>query len=281
MIAEVHSRIWGDAYTSANVSTFPATAIYESTGNATFGMLFCDNAMKLHVKWETTTNPLLMRLPKPSIEFMWTAFGPHVRFCTKYVRDQYTVRCHPAYQSDNLIYDLMNVLFEIKGEKTKTYVETTFPCWLAAVVIRNVDALNPDPYRLVVQSITKKTSIKSVLLTEWCWSDEYLVILPLHIVGPCFVISIKPDMSKILETLPLEKWAAELTKPVDDASSSSSSDDIDHQENAINNKQWMANSDDDATNNNIDNEAEINLYEDDDDEEEVIVDDEEEEDGNY
>jgi hypothetical protein len=64
MIAEVHSQIWGDANTPANVSTFLATSIYESTGNATFGVLFCDNAMTLQLKWETTTNALLMRLPK-------------------------------------------------------------------------------------------------------------------------------------------------------------------------------------------------------------------------
>ena len=78
------------------LSTIPATAIYESTGNATFGMLFCDNAMKLHVKWETTTNALLMRLPKALMEFMWTTFGPHVRFCTEYVRDQYTFPLPPG-----------------------------------------------------------------------------------------------------------------------------------------------------------------------------------------
>ena len=153
---------------------------------------------------------------------------------------------------------------------------------LAALVIRNVDALNPDPYHLVVQSFTQKTNIKSVLLTKWCWSDEYLVILPLHIVGPCFIISNKPDMSKILETLPLEKWAAEFTKPVDDVSSSSSSDDDDHQKNAINNIQWMEDSDDNTTNSNIEIEAEMNLHEfDDEEEEEEVEDDEEEEDGNY
>ena len=163
---------------------------------------------------------LLMRLPKPLMEFMWNMFGPHVLFCTEYVRDQYTFRCHLAYQSDNPMYDWMNVLFESMDEKTKTYVKTVFPCRLAAVVIPNIDILNPDPYHLVVQSTIKKTNIKSVLLTEWCWSDEYLVILPSHIVGLCFVISNKPDMSKILETLPLKMWAAEFTKLVDDVSSS-------------------------------------------------------------
>jgi hypothetical protein len=64
MIAEVYSRIWGDANTPANFSTFLTISIYESTGNAIIGVLFRNSAMTLHVKWETTTNALLMRLPK-------------------------------------------------------------------------------------------------------------------------------------------------------------------------------------------------------------------------
>ena len=81
---------------------------------------------------------------------------------------------------------------------------------------------DPEPYHLVVQSATSKTNVKSVLLTEWRWSAEYLVIHPSHIVGPCFVISIKDDSSKVLEAWPLEQWASEFTKPVEDALSSSS-----------------------------------------------------------
>ena len=55
------------------------------------------------------------------------------------------------------------------------------------------------------------------MLTEWNWSPTYIVIFPFNIVGPCFVVSIKDDMSKILETLlPLAKWAANFTDPYDD-----------------------------------------------------------------
>jgi Plavaka transposase len=268
MIAEVHSRIWGDVNTAVSVTSAEDHAsIFESTGNATFGVLFRDNNMMLNVHWTTKTNVQLMHLPTPLMEFMWTTFGPHVRFCTEYVRDQFTFRCHPAYQSDNPINDWMNVLFEVFDTKTNTYSTTAFPCRLAAVVIRAVDALNPDPYHLVVQSTTKKTGIQSVLLTEWCWSSEYLVILPSNIVGPCFVISIKPDMSKVLEALPLEKWASEFTKPVDDSSSSSDDDDNKDMHTDMN-EETLSDSDDDIddidSNNNDEREEE-----------------EEEEDGDY
>jgi hypothetical protein len=67
------------------------------------------------------------------MEFMWTTFGPHVRFCTEYVRDQYTFRCHPAYQLDIPIYDWMNVLFEImdeaKNPMSKLRFRVGLPLW--------------------------------------------------------------------------------------------------------------------------------------------------------
>jgi hypothetical protein len=59
---------------------------------------------------------------------------------------------------------------------------------------------------LVVQRATHKTNVRSVLLTEWWWSPTYYVITLNDIVAPCFVISIKEDNSKILETLPIDEW---------------------------------------------------------------------------
>jgi hypothetical protein len=44
------------------------------------------------------------------------------------------------------------------------------------------------------------------LLTEWLWEEQDHVIDPNTIVGPCFVITIKADGSKVLETLPIEEW---------------------------------------------------------------------------
>lgn len=166
-----------------------------------------------------------MKVPYALLEFMWISFGPRVRFCTEYVRDVYTFRCHPAYQSDNPIYDWMTVNFVVYDRKLNTEVTRAYPCRLAAVVVREMDDMNTEPYHLIVQSASHKTNVKSVLLTEWWWSEQYHVILPSNIAGPCFVISIKADMSKILETLPLDKWASKFTRPIDEDSLSSDEED--------------------------------------------------------
>ena len=85
------------------------------------------------------------------LEYMWNEFGPTaVRFCTEYVRDTYTFRCHPAYQSDNPINDWMVVNFITVDENTKHESIEACPCRLAAVVLQNVDAINPEPYHLIV-----------------------------------------------------------------------------------------------------------------------------------
>jgi hypothetical protein len=134
----------------------------------------------------------------------------------------------------------MNVLFE----ETNQNVETAFPYRLAAVMLCDVNRTNTEPYHLVVQSAQRKTGIKSVLLTEWSWSAEYLVIYPSHIVGPCFVISIKDDTSKILEALSLDKLPSEFTTPVD-AEESSSSSGSDADDNFVDEEDGDDDSDDD------------------------------------
>jgi hypothetical protein len=218
MIDEVHSRIWG-IVAEARTPLIDDTTIFESTGTATNGMLTRNSANVLQVEWNSKTKLHLLRLPQALMEFMWATFaGPCVRFCTEYVRDIYTFRCHPAYQSDNAINDWMNVRFMVKDRKAKKEIACAFPCRLAAVVLCDIDKHNLEPYHLVVQSAMRRTNVKSVLLTEWLWSDEYLVVFPSNIVSPCFVISIKDDTSKILETLPLEKWASEFTKPIGESS---------------------------------------------------------------
>ena len=110
------------------------------------------------------------------------------------------------------MYDWMNVKFVNKRNNTKK----VYPSRLAAVVINDKRCQSwQDPYLLVVQCATKQTGINSVLLTEWLWSDTFNVISPSNIVAPCFVISIKDDHSKILETLPMEEWANEFTQSYD------------------------------------------------------------------
>ena len=86
-------------------------------------------------------------------------------------------------------------------------------CRLTVVVLTN----NLQPIRLVVQKGLHTTGIKSVLLTEWLMSDDYTVIEPSDIEGPCFAILIKDDGSKILQTLPRHLWASEFTEPVDES----------------------------------------------------------------
>jgi hypothetical protein len=219
MINEVHARIWGNppgSSATGNKASGDIVPIFESTGMATFGLLTRNSDHTFVLKWNTRTNAHLMQLPTPLLEFIWSTFGPCVRLCTEYVRDAFRFRCHPAYQSDNAINDWMHVQFLVYNRKLKRDVTRSFPCRLAAVVLRDIDDTNTEPYHLIVQSATRKTGIKSTLLTEWVWSPEFLVILPSSIVGPCFVILIKHDTSKILETLPLDKWASEFTKPVED-----------------------------------------------------------------
>lgn len=87
MIDEVHLRIWGD---DNNVVSAPpgnaSSSIYESsTGNVAFGAAFsCNSAMRLQI----------MRLSTTLMDFY-----------AEYMRDQNTYRCHPAFLSDNPIYE--------------------------------------------------------------------------------------------------------------------------------------------------------------------------------
>jgi hypothetical protein len=101
----------------------------------------------------------------------------------------------------------MNVKLKNK-ENNKVSIH---PSRLAVVVITN----NPQPFRLIVQCGKEPTGVKSVLLTEWEMWNEFTVIEPSDIEGPCFVISIKDNGSKILQTLPCLLWAFEFTEPVD------------------------------------------------------------------
>ena len=96
------------------------------------------------------------------------------------------------------MYDWMKADFQGK----------VYPCRLAAVVVVSTDELvnASERLKLVVQRATSATGINSVLFTEWLWSSKYHVIMPLNVQSPCFVVSIKDDSSKILETLPIEEW---------------------------------------------------------------------------
>jgi hypothetical protein len=73
-----------------------------------------------------------MHLPIALLVFICQCFGDTVRFCTEYIRDKYTFRCHPGFQSGSVIYHWMTVKFEANEEGTEFDV---FPCRLAAVIV--------------------------------------------------------------------------------------------------------------------------------------------------
>jgi hypothetical protein len=215
MIHTVYSRIWDtEPYVPDVVDT--SDLIAEGTGHATFcqvqriPLTTTPPSYSYRVCWHTTTDIALMTLPGALLTFLCSHFGHSVRICTEYKRDIHTFRCHPCYQSNGPIYDWLLVNFE-------GFI-TPFPCRLAAVVIMpspNVgdggQMTKPPSYKLVVQSTTTKTHVNSVLFTEWNWDPQYLVIEPETIVGPCFVITIAADNSRVLEALPLSKWPGQFT----------------------------------------------------------------------
>jgi hypothetical protein len=133
------------------------------------------------------------------LHYLYNNFGPVVHFCTEYKRDIYTFRCHPNYGSAGPIYDWMIIKFNIG----------LYPCQLAAVVFD--DSTSAKEVHLVVQSTTTRTSAKSILFQEWNWSPEYISVCPNTIEAPCFVISLRDDISRVLETLARDKWADEFT----------------------------------------------------------------------
>ena len=97
---------------------------------------------------------------------------------------------HRINQSQGAINDWVNVQFN-QG--------CVCPCKLVSVVIQDSDLDNPERYCLVVQPATSHSKQDSVLFQEWNWSPEYCDTSPNLIAGPCFVIDMGKDSSKILE----------------------------------------------------------------------------------
>ena len=185
-----------------NPTNVADNTIFQSTGRSTFAIVTRQTETCFHVSWSSTTSVTKLNLPVKLLTFLCDTFGDTVRCATEYVREQYTFRCHPSYQSDGPIYDWMKVMFD--GEPPMSY-----PCRLAIVVILDSPT---DPYQLVVQSATERTYRDSTLLYEWTFAQDYYVISPDSIEGPCFVITISPTGDKILETLPYEAWPSKFTE---------------------------------------------------------------------
>ena len=194
----------GSSVGSSMCSSVLSTSIKEHTRYATHATsrgVYDHSTQRLMctVEWQSKTKNKLLTIPEALLVYMHKHFGKDVHFCTEYCRAEYTFRCHPSYQSNYPMYDWMKVRFNTGS----------FPCRLAAVVI--CDNVPDDPYRLVVQSTTKQTGVKSVLLTEWYMSDTYYVVYPESIKGSCFVIEHTTNNSKVHEVLSREKWAGEFT----------------------------------------------------------------------
>ena len=204
IIDAMYSRLWNTDVTgkkSLKISD-KLTVPFKNTGRATFATVAWADTSDATIVPETvitykaTTCSERMGKPKALMTFLLDRFGSPVRFCTEYVHAKHTYRCHPCYQSDGPIYDWMKALFD----------DIVYPCRLSAVVVCDNDQIESEQWHLVVQRATHETNVRSVLLTEWWWSPTYYVISPNDIVAPCFVISIKEDNSKILETLPIDEW---------------------------------------------------------------------------
>ena len=196
-----------------NESESDDDVIREGTGRATFGTIEevtnKDGRVDYVLSFRTKTNIDSMQLSWELRKFIVDKCGP-VKICTEYTREDLVFRCHPNHMDCGPIFDWMRVLNQ-DG--------IVYPCRLAAVVIDDYDSDNEDDnedddhekYQLVVQWAKEKTGVKSTLFTEWEWSPAYDLVSPSSIVSECFVVSIKRDNTKILETLHHDHWAEAFT----------------------------------------------------------------------
>jgi hypothetical protein len=152
---------------------------------------------QIRVQWDTETDTARMDPPLALSKIMLEQFGNPVQFCSEFQIGNNIFRCHPSFQTDGAMYDCMRADFQ----------GTEYLCCLAAMIVSTNDDGNAnDCLKLVVQRTTCATGINSLLFTEWLWSNKYHVIVPSDVQSPCFVVTIKEDTSKILETLPIEEW---------------------------------------------------------------------------
>ena len=201
----MYSRLW-DNIDPASANTTAKEQVNQQTpytGRATFATVsHCDHphipySKQIRIQWDTETDTARMDPPLALSKFMLEPFGNPVQFCSEFRIGNNIFRCHPSFQSDGDMYDWMRADFQ----------GTVYPCRLAAVIVSTDDDVNAnDRLKLVVQRTTCATGINFVFFTEWLWSNKYHVIVPSDVQSPCFVVSIKEDTSKILETLPIEEW---------------------------------------------------------------------------
>jgi hypothetical protein len=217
LINAIHTRICsqsessniGNDYAEDQEDNMSNQSIFESTGYGTHctlrrtaGPRTILNDPGISVLWHTQANLDGLQLSQALQNYLIKTFGSEVHCCTEYKRDVHTFRCHPSFQSQGAIYDWINVQFETG----------IFPCRLAMIVVLDGAVTPSEKYRLIIQPAIAATNCDSVLFREWMWTPEYYNVSPDTIVGPCFVISIKDDGSRILETKAYDMWAGEFTE---------------------------------------------------------------------
>ena len=213
IINVVYNQIWSiyddddNATCASNTST--EKLIEENTGRGTTAYITLDpvpdqiGRFQYSLSWRTRTNVDLMHLPYALIDFIYRQCNhDKIRICTELRRGGHTFRCHPNYQSRGAQNDWLKIMFE----------DGDYPCRLCAVIVHDMD--DTIRYQIVVQSALKTTGVKSSLMTEWYFSEQYYLVDTDTISAPCFVItnvSSSTSESKILETLSLDKWASQFT----------------------------------------------------------------------
>lgn len=182
--------------------------VVHGTGQGTFATIYAteqDGDVQFHVRWRTSSKGDLSKfyLPDAWIYFLIDSYRKQtITICTEYRRKNMIFRCHPNYQNGGPMYDWMQVYDRKK--------KTTYPALLQAVVVHN-EKTPQEQYELVVQPVHRETKRDSVLFKEWEVIPCSVIIDPEQVVAPVFVISIKQDMSRVIETLAVEKWPEEFT----------------------------------------------------------------------
>lgn len=187
--------------------------VQEGTGQGTFATIDwteTNGDIQFLVNWRTTSKGDISKLylPDPIVYFLIDSYrNQTIKICTEYRRNGMKFRCHPNFQNRGPMYDWLNI-FDPITEEVK-------PALLKAVVVHNEKKTNVR-YDLIVQPVHKRTGRDSVLFTEWEVIPCSKIVNPENVVSPVFVIAIKPDSSRVIEALAVEKWADQFTKSFDE-----------------------------------------------------------------
>ena len=97
--------------TMDNVSLSP-DIVHQGTGHGTFARIERQHHTQIglgmesnyNVTWKTSSNVSNMNLDLELLNYICSEFGDNVKICTEFVRDAFTFRCHPSFQSNGSPY---------------------------------------------------------------------------------------------------------------------------------------------------------------------------------